>query len=872
MIGQTVSHFKILSKLGEGGMGVVYKAEDLSLQRTVALKFLPPELTRDQEAKARFINEARAAAVLTHQNIAVVYEIGEHDGQSFIAMEYVEGKTLRCLAGAVSRAERDSQHEAPMPASEILDTAIQICEGLAVAHEQGIVHRDIKPENIIITPKGHAKITDFGLAKLKGASKLTKTGSTIGTAAYMSPEQARSEDVDRRSDIFSVGVVVYELLAGRLPFRGEHTAALLYSIVFEEPAPLARYNERVTSELQRIVSKALEKNPEDRYQHADELLSDLRRERAMPEYPQTPRSRSSAGQAPVRTGETAVPAGPAARPRGNRKTILIAAAFLALAVLVVAVLNPFNFRIGFRKAAAVDRKSIAVLPFRNMSESKEDEFFSDGVTEDIIMHLSSIGELKVISRTSVMQYKNTGKNLKDIARELNVATILEGSVRRAGNQIRIVAQLIDAANDENIWAQTYDKEMTQIFTIQSDVAQQIASALKAKLSPREKEQLGKKPTDNLDAYACYLKAREYYYRYTKQDNENAIDLFKKALGLDPRYALAYAGLGDAYAQRTYRFGFPAAWTDSSIAFSNKAISLDPNLAEGYKALGLGYEGKGWDNRAIDAYLKAIELNPNYSPALGNVGARYHVLGKFDEALMWYKRALTSNPMNLVILGSVGGLYGALGYDAKAVEWFDKALALQPDFNQPRWFLGSMHLERSECRQALDQARRVLSLEPDDVGCLTLAGDAELLLGNYAEAEQYFEKGAAIDSIFGPNSQLGYVYWKTGRKDKARDWFARSLGNFRRQLEQGREDAGIHYEMARIHAILGNKPESYKWLQKAIDAGWRNYRYGSIDPLLENLHSDEQFKQVMMDLKAKVEEMRKRVEEMEKKDSGDEKTG
>jgi len=850
MIGKTISHYRIIEKLGEGGMGVVYKAHDTSLDRDVALKFLPQCLTSDANEKDRFRHEARAASTLNHPNITTIHEIGEHEGQLFIAMEHVEGITLKQLL-----------ETEPPSLKRVFDIAIQVCDGLAAAHEKGIVHRDIKSENVMLTPKGQAKIMDFGLAKVRGATKLTKAGSTLGTAAYMSPEQAEGEEVDQRSDIFSFGVVLYELLTGRLPYRGEHQAALIYSILNEEPPPLARFNEKASDELQRIVSKALAKDREERYQHVDDMLADLKRERKALEYARTGHLRPSTVQPPAAWEEPAPPA-PATIRKKSYPRYLVPAAIVALAVVFIVLFNPFNFQIGLRKTAAQDRKSVAVLPFTNMSGDKEDEFFSDGITEDIIAQLSSIAELKVISRTSIMQYKNSNKSLRDIARELNVATVLEGSVRRAGNQVRIVAQLIDATNDEHLWAQTYDKEMTQIFVIQSDVAEQIASALRARLSPREKEQLAKKPTENLDAYSYYLKGREYYYHYTKRDNDNAIDLFKKALELDPNYARAYAGLGDAYGQGVEKWSFPQSWLDSSIAVSRKAISLEPDLAEGYKALGLAYGDKGWLRKSLEEYQKAIALNPNYHPAVGNIGYVNMTLGKLDVAMQWQKRSVALNPIIPYSYLGVAAVYWHLGEFTKGVEWADKALALQPDLLEAQWGLGMTELGQGEYQKAVERARKILAAQPDALAGLQLAADAELLSANYGQAEQYLEKTISIDSTSGLAS-LGYIYWKTGRKDEARKMFARALRNSERALAQGNEFPGLLYDLARISALQGNKAEAYTWLQKAIDAGWRFYRLAEIDPLMEDLRTEDRYKQMMADVKAKVDEMRRRVEEMEK---------
>jgi len=849
MIGQTVSHYKILGKLGEGGMGVVYKAHDASLDRDVALKFLPRDVSSDPAEKERFYHEARAASALNHPNITTIYEISEHEGQLFIAMELVEGKTFKQLVAS----------ELPS-IKRVLDIAIQAGEGLAAAHEKGITHRDIKSENVMVSPKGQAKVMDFGLAKVKGAPRLTQAGSTVGTAAYMSPEQAQGEEIDHRSDIFSFGVVLYELLTGKLPFRGEHEAALMYSIINQEPPPIARFNEKAGDDLQRIVSKALAKDREERYQHVDDLLADLRRERRALESARTGRVETSTVQPPAPTAEVPVAA---PKPRRNLLKFVVPAAIVGIAVVLIILFNPFNFQVSQRKTAAADRKSVAVLPFTNMSGDKEDEFFSDGITEDIIAQLSNIGELNVISRTSIMQYKNTNKNIRDIAKELNVATILEGSVRRADHQVRIVAQLIDAASDKHIWAQTYDKELTQIFAIQSDVARQIASALEAELSPREEERLAKQPTGNIDAYTYYLKGREYYSRYGKQENENAIELFKKALELDPDYALAYAGLGDAYSQRASKFGFQQDWVDSSIAVGSKAISLDPTLAEGYKALGLAYQYKGWLKRSLETYRKAVELNPDYEPAVANIGWVNGILGNFDEALRWHKRALALSPMVAFGYVGVGSAYLDLGDYSLATEWFNKALALQPDLQYAQWFLALASLAQRQYKQSIGRVESILASDPDNIMSLGLMGDAEVLLGDYPRAEECFARTVAIDSVHGNSIGLGYVYWKTGRQKEAQKMFARSLEVHRKQLTQGDEGSNVPYDMAAIYAIQGDKTEAYEWLQKAIDAGWRYYRSAEVDPTLENLRGDDRFKKMMADVKAKVDEMRKRVEEMDK---------
>jgi serine/threonine protein kinase/Flp pilus assembly protein TadD len=787
MIGKTISHYKILEKLGEGGMGVVYKAHDTELDRDVALKFLPGYLTSDSKEKERFYLEARAASALNHPNVTTIYEIKEFENQLYLAMELVEGRTLKQMVEGE-----------PLPVVKVLDIAIQVCEGLAAAHEKKIVHRDIKSANIMLTPKGQVKIMDFGLAKVQGATKLTQSGSTLGTAAYMSPEQAQGEEVDQRSDIFSFGVVLYELLTSRLPFRGEHPAALAYSVINEEPQPIARFNEKVTHEITHIVSKALAKNREERYQHADEMLADLKRERRALEHAKTTYVKPSVDQRSASAGEPHLPS-ITPMPKKHLLMILMAAAVVVVTVVLIFLFNPFNLPIGVKKAATNEDKSVAVLPFTNMSGNKEDDFFSDGITEDIITQLAKIGDLKVISRTSVMQYKNTNKNLRDIARDLNVATILEGSVRRADNQVRIVAQLIDATNDEHIWAQTYDKEMTQIFAIQSDVAQQIAAALRAKLSPAEKGRIEKKQTENAEAYQLYLKGRFYWNKRLPEDLNTALDYFRQAIEKDPLYALAYAGSASAYVLFP-QLGIlhPEEWFVKARNAAMKALEIDSTLAEAHAVLGLIACDQDYDWVAAEKHFKrAIDYDPGYPTAHQWYSHILVYTGRFDEALSEAKRAQELDPLSLIINVNLGGmLYFDRQYD-RSIKQLQNTVAL--DTTSP-WG----HMSLSKVYEA--QGRFQDAFKECEIG-YRLGGNVPLFLG-----------------------RLGKAYAIAGRKKDA-------MNVLNELIPLAQRGNAVSFGIATIYFGLGDKDKTFEWLEKAYQM--RDYPLPSLgtDPLWDDLRAD-----------------------------------
>jgi serine/threonine protein kinase/Flp pilus assembly protein TadD len=731
MIGQTISHYKILEKLGEGGMGVVYKAHDVSLDRMVALKFLPQYLTSDATEKERFYHEARAASALNHPNITTIHEIQEFNGQLYLAMELVEGRTLKQLIEAESPSIK-----------RVLDIAIQVCDGLNAAHEKGVVHRDIKSDNIMVTPKGQVKIMDFGLAKVKGATKLTKAGSTIGTAAYMSPEQAQAGDVDHRSDIFSFGVVLYELLTTKLPFRGEHQAALMYSLINEEPQPIARFNNHVTPELERVVIKALAKDPEDRYQHIDEMLADLRRERKQLEY-------ARAGYATTSTITQQVQPAAPAKPRRLLKYLLPAGAIVVAAVLLL-IFNPFNFQITTQKSTAGTAKnSLAVLYFENIPDPEDKDHTGEMLTNLLTTALFQTNDLEVISheRLNDIQKELGQADQKSIspsmgtriAQRAGVSMMLLGSVLQKQPSLLVTYRLVDVQSGRILSTQRLSGFTSdRVFSLVDTLALLVKNDLRVTPQPvSEAPSVAQVTTSSPEAYRSYLEGVELNSRFYTTEAKAA---FERAIELDSNFAMAYFGLVTLSTG-----GAPTGLTlEETMAAFKKAYALSQRLPDNERLIIQSTYAAGIENnfpKAIEGLETLLKKYPLEQTAYQALGIMYDRMGRFDKAVDTYSRGLRVDSLSK-------GMWNSLTYACALGNRKEDALAandhyvrLAPAEPNPYDSRGDVYAMFDDRESAIQWWEKAISFRPDfaSVGKLAFSAFAR---GDYESGEKYFRRFAA----------------------------------------------------------------------------------------------------------------------------------
>ena len=668
MIGSTVSHYRILDKLGEGGMGIVYKAQDTRLERLVALKFLPSDLAQTGTARQRFIKEARAASALNHPNVAVVYDVGETDTQSFIAMELVEGESIK----ARLRGER-------MSLEEVQDLALQIAEGLHAAHVKGIVHRDIKPDNLLLTRDGHVKIMDFGIAKYADEANLTQTGTTLGTLAYMSPEQLLADNVDHRSDLWSLGVVLYEMLAREVPFRRDREAAILYEILNRDPTPIEVHRPDTPAHLRTLIGKLLHKDPAQRPQSAAEVATLLR---------------GSAAAA-----QQAVPA-----------------------------------------------KSIAVLYFENMSSERESDYICAGITEDIITDLSKVSELRVVSRTDMLPFRNKEVNIRQVADALRVSYVLEGSVRKAGNRIRITAQLISAKDGYHLWADRFDGMVEDIFDLQNEVAHRIVEALKVSLTDSEEESLAEKPTDDLRAYDFYMRGREYLARRGKKNTETAIRMFESAIEIDGQFAGAFAGMAEACSYMYEWYDGASSWLARAIEMNQKALERDPDSVDARFGIAMVYYHQGRLPEAKRNLLAVVQADPRHMLAQLRLGMIAERTGNLQDAQSRYQAAAELRPHEDDPWRFLGALQRKLG-DVEAaqasainvIEITSRKLEASLEDVVLMSRLGEAYARFGGKEETHAILRRVLELDPSDGLAMYHCACASAILGETSQALQFLRR-------------------------------------------------------------------------------------------------------------------------------------
>lgn len=677
--GTRVSHYQVEKKIGAGGMGEVYLARDTKLNRPVALKFLPAQYASDESFKTRFKREAQSAAALNHPNIITIHEVAEYESRPYIAMEYVEGRSLRNLIG-----EKD------LSADQAIDIFLRACEGLAAAHQAGIVHRDIKPGNILMGKDGRVRICDFGLAKVKKDVTLTQVGSTLGTVAYMSPEQARGEEVDHRTDIWALGVVLYEMLTGQLPFQGDHEAAIIYEILNAEPKAIQWFRSDVPDHVITLVSQLLEKDPASRLFSAKEVIRRLRE----------------------RTREKDLEEG---------------------------------------------KESVAVLYFENMSSEKENEYFCAGMTEDLIIDLSKIQHLKVIPRSDILPFRDKEVNSRQVGKILGVHYILEGSVRKGGNRIRITAQLIDVKSGFQVWAERYDRLIEDIFDVQIEVSEKIAEALKLSLTESEKQSLAKKPTDDVRAYDFYMRGSELLSRRGQKDRQAAIQMFEHALSIDPNFSLAYVALAEAYSFNYITFGGDRSWLEKMMEMNERALSLDPDLVEAQFGVGMVYFHQKRFAEAKRNFAKVLKSKNDFYPACYWLGLTSVILEDFDSALEYFRGAAAMKPHSEEpwhyleqTFRKIGKAKAAQEAASKMIELGTRKLEVNPKDEVVLSRLAVTYANMGENKRALDAAKKVMDIDPNDGVVLYNCACTYACLGMKEEALKYLQKAleTGMANIFG----------------------------------------------------------------------------------------------------------------------------
>ena len=771
MIGQTISHYKITAKLGEGAMGVVYKAEDTKLERTVALKFLAAHLLKDEEARKRFNREAKAAAALSHPNICRVYEIDEVEGRSFIAMEFVEGESLD---------RRIDQ--GPLKIPDALGIGQQIAEALQAAHEKDVVHRDIKPANIIVDDKGHVTVLDFGLALLTEGSKLTQLDTTLGTIAYMSPEQAQGARVDHRTDIWALGCVLYEMICGQRPFKGLYDKALLYEIVHEEPDALTGVRTGVPTELEFLVNKCLAKDTANRYQSAGEMIVDLRNLREKLKSAKSAVVSVAAAQGVADVG--AASDGQEQHAGPVRKVLLGVAA--AAVVAVALFVGRGSVEAPVAPVPSELPPSVAIMPFVNSSGDPDFEYFSDGMTDELINALSKVDGLKVAARSSVFRFKGERYDVKEVASTLGVANIVEGTVRRDGERLRITTQLINASDGFELWSERFDRRMEAVFDIQDEVSRSIAERLQVKLAGGSEPAPLKRPTANVEAYNLCLRGEFEYFKLSREGTEKSVDYLEQARRLDPSFARAHAGLARAYTNLAMFGALPVAEiAQKARDLASRALQLDDSEGRAHAASAYISRFIEWNWEAADtSYQRALTLNQADAETRSSYGIFLATMGRLTDAVAQGERALQTDPLSASVNRRLAYIYLQARRYEDSLRQAQHTLDLAPDYVSAYWDMAGALIGLGRLDEALEVTERGGSLAPDNPSYRWFSGYVYGRAGRQPEAlaiAQQLERRRTTEYV--PALMIANVYVGTGDWDSAIRWMDVAFNEREPQLAQ-----------------------------------------------------------------------------------------